>query len=428
MKNTKHKHSKSPTSFINPLRLWSEKQIQTHSPFSIDLERIMHCSYFRRLQGKTQVWGAQESDFFRTRLTHSLETAYIGRSIAISMEVDQDLVFALCLAHDLGHPPFAHEGTRLLDHFAVSQSNGRVRFDDNAQNLRILTQLASIGHDETHGLNPSASMIDGLIKYKRSCLGSCGWYPEEDEIVGWAAHICATGDRRNPLASIVEIADDMAYACHDLEDAIRAEMIRLETLEVACERMQSEKARKIVQKSLIPIMNEVVRSREPDSLRQHCTKIRLELLNIMLTDILTLSKDSSFKERFFDPTSHDSMNPFLVELPHLAEILSVLKEIVLERVIHAPNVQTLRFASLTLLESYLKRFWPLLNEPQNPMHRHALLSLPRDWQARFNIAQDQDTKLRFLLDYIAGMSDQYLMNQANMFYNPLAYRAFGNRK
>jgi dGTPase len=303
-----------------------------------------------------------------------------------------------------------------------------VRFDDNAQNLRILTQLASIGHDETYGLNPSASMIDGIIKYKRTCSGSCGWYPEEDEIVGWAAHICATGDRRNPLASIVEIADDMAYACHDLEDAIRAEMIRLETLEMACERMQSEKARKIVQKSLIPIMNEVVRSREPDSLRQQCSKIRLELLNIMLTDILTLSKDPLFKERFFDPSSHDSMNPFLVELPHLAEILSVLKEIVLERVIHAPNVQTLRFASLSLLESYLKRFWPLLNEPQNPMHRHALLSLPRDWQARFSAAQDQDTKLRFLLDYIAGMSDQYLMNQANMFYNPLAYRAFGNRK
>lgn len=428
-KNTTKKiPSNSSPLFINSLRLWNEKQTSFHSPFAIDLERIMHCSYFRRLQGKTQVWGVQESDFFRTRLTHSLETAYIGRSIAIRMGIDQDLVFALCLAHDLGHPPFAHEGARLLDHFASVHSQGRVRFDDNAQNLRIVTRLANIGHAETDGLNPSASMIDGLIKYKRTCSGSCGWYPEEDEIVGWAAHVCGTGDRRNPLASIVEIADDLAYACHDLEDAIRAEMIRVETLELAFERMQSEEAKKHLQKSMIPVMDEASRSRQPDALRQNCSRIRHELLTIMLDDVLELSSSSSFQKRFFDPSYHESMNPFLAELPHLAEILSVLKEIVMERVIHAPNVQTLRFASLTLLESYLKHFWPVLNEPQNTMHRHALLSLPKDWQIKLSQAQDQDDKLRLLLDYIAGMSDQYLMNQANMFYNPLAYRAFGNRK
>jgi dGTPase len=415
-------------SFMSSLRLWPDKAISNHSPFALDLDRIMHSSYFRRLQGKTQVWGVQESDFFRTRLTHSLETGYIGRSIAIHMELDQDLVFALCLAHDLGHPPFAHEGARLLDHFALAQSQGRVRFDDNAQNLRIITRLAGSYKDTADGLNPSASMIDGLIKYKRTCSGSCGWYPEEDEIVSWAAHVCGTGERRNPLASIVEISDDLAYASHDLEDAIRAEMIRLESLELALERMESERARNLLQGILQPVMDESARSRQPDTLRQNCTKIRKAILEMLLTDILEISQDRSFKERFFDPASHESMNPFLIELPHLAEILSILKEIVLERVIHAPNVQTLRFASLSLLESYLERFWPLLNEPQNPMYRHALLSLPKEWQVRLSQSSDQDDKLRLLLDYIAGMSDQYLMNQAHMFYNPLAYRAFGNRK
>lgn len=428
MNKKSRSHKLSSPSFINSLRLWPEKSPPLHSPFALDLDRIIHSSYFRRLQGKTQVWGVQESDFFRTRLTHSLETGYIGRTIAIHMGIDQDLVFALCLAHDLGHPPFAHEGARLLDHFASSHSQGRVRFDDNAQNLRIITQLASAQHDYTQGLNPSASMIDGIIKYKRLCNGSCGWYPEEDEIVSWAAHVCGTGDRRNPLASIIEISDDLSYACHDLEDAIRAEMIRVESLDLTLERIHNDKAKKQLQAIFQPVMDESIRSRQPDTLRQSCTRIRKDILDILLHDILELCKGEAFKERFFDPTSHESINPFLAELPHLAEILAVLKEIVLERVIHAPNVQTLRFASLSLLESYLKRFWPLLNEPQNPMYRHALLSLPRDWQARLSEASDQDDKLRLLLDYIAGMSDQYLISQANMFYNPQAYRAFGNRK
>lgn len=429
LKNLRKKNDKSPFSAcISSIRLWNEPSCTLFGPFTVDLERITQSSYFRRLQGKTQVWGVQESDFFRTRLTHSLETAHIGTQVAKHLGIDQDLVNALCLAHDLGHPPFGHEGARLLDYFAKVHSAGRVRFDDNAQNLRILCKLATAPIEQVYGLNLCASMVDGLIKYKRACSGSCGWYPEEDDIVAWAARECSTGDLRNPLASIVEVSDDLAYVCHDLEDAIRADMIRIDNIERALDSLTNEKAKQLVVSALAGVLEQVKTSDNPDALRNQRHKIRQSLLSSMLSDVIKLSACESFQTRFFDPRNHETLNPYLTELPHIAELLEVLKEIVLERVINTPNVQTLRFASLSLMQSYLERFWPLLNEPNHPMYQHALLSLPRDWQWRLCSAQTSDERLRFLLDYVSGMSDQYFMNQAGMFYNPISYRAVENRK
>lgn len=412
--------------FISSIRLKENASSFGSSPFFIDLERVLHSTYFRRLQGKTQVWGVHESDFFRTRLTHSLETSHLGRQIATSLGIDTELIEALCLAHDLGHPPFAHEGARLLDYFARKNSDGRVRFDDNAQNLRIIARLASGDHDE--GLNPCASMIDGLIKYKRSCLGSCGWYPEEDEIVAWAARSCGTGDYRNPLASIVEIADDLAYACHDLEDAIRAGMIRHDVLERAFSAITDPRARSLIEQTLSDVLGIVRQSREPDALRYQRHRLRSALLFSMLHEILELGKSDDFRRSFMNPAYHETLNPYLVQLPHIAELLEVLKELVLDHVINAPNVQTLRFAGLSLMENYLKHFWPLITEPHHPMYRHAILSLPKEWQVRLSGLQRSDAKLRLLLDYVAGMSDHYLMSQAAMFYNPIPYRAVETRK
>jgi dGTPase len=420
--------SLSSYSFINQERLTYEIKSDFYSDFLKDLEAILHSSYFRRLQGKTQVWGVQESDFFRTRLTHSLETAHLSRLIGRCLGFDDDLTYALGLAHDIGHPPFGHEGARVLDRFASSHSAGRVRFDDNAQNLRIICRLATSQDPRQEGLNLCASTIDGLIKYKKSCKSSCGWYPEEDSIVSWACQKCQTGSYRNPLASLLELADDLAYSCHDLEDAIRADMIRIESLEKALDSLKKPKAKLLIHSTLGELFTQIRLKSEPDALRLQRHKICQNLLSVLIQEVLTLISSSDFRISFYKPESHADANPFYQELEHVDEILTLLKQLVLERVIYSPNVQTLRLAGLSLMQSYLERFWPLINQPEQTLYRHALMSFPKDWQVKNSRVQSADERLRLLLDYVAGMSDQYLMNQASMFYNPLAYRAIENRK
>ena len=141
------------------------------SPFQVDRDRVLHTTAFRRLQNKTQVFWSGEYDFYRTRLTHSLEVAQIGRSICgwllastddFSPEntIDADLVEAVCLSHDLGHPPFGHAGERSLNHFMAPYGG----FEGNAQTLRLLTER--IFSQRRTGMDPSRAFVDGILKYK----------------------------------------------------------------------------------------------------------------------------------------------------------------------------------------------------------------------------------------------------------------------
>src|ERR1700684_4165690 len=141
-------------------RLHPEPQSQTRSPFRRDCDRIIHCTAFRRLKHKTQVFVFHEGDHYRTRLTHTLEVAQIARSLARALGLDEDLSEALALAHDLGHPPFGHAGERALD-AALATHGG---FDHNAQTLRIVTRLER-RYAEFDGLNLTWETLEGLVKH-----------------------------------------------------------------------------------------------------------------------------------------------------------------------------------------------------------------------------------------------------------------------
>lgn len=190
------------------------------SAFQRDRDRIIHSIAFRRLRHKTQVFIAPDGDHYRVRLTHSLEVAQIGRVIARALGLDEDLTEALCLAHDIGHPPFGHAGEDALE-TAMTDAGG---FDHNANTLRVLMRLESpyCGHE---GLNLSWETLEGLAKHNGPILRP-GWALQELD----AAYPLDLTTFASLEAQVAAISDDIAYDNHDIDDGLRAGFLKLDDL------------------------------------------------------------------------------------------------------------------------------------------------------------------------------------------------------
>lgn len=188
-------------------RAYTEEEAAYRTAFQRDRDRILHTTAFRRLEYKTQVFVSLEGDYYRTRLTHTLEVAQIARTIARALGANEDLVEAICLAHDLGHPPFGHSGEQTLGRLM----DGRGGFDHNRQSMRIVTELEQ-RYPGFPGLNLTWEVREGIVKHETEydLAGAEGYEPEK------RAHL---------EAQIANAADELAYTAHDLDDGLRSALI-----------------------------------------------------------------------------------------------------------------------------------------------------------------------------------------------------------
>jgi len=247
------------------------------SPFQIDRDRIIHSSEFRRLQGKTQVFLPGEYDFYRTRLTHSIEVAQIGRAICSCLfskekdllnekyHIDEDLVESICLSHDLGHPPFGHAGERTLNRL-MKYFGG---FEGNAQTLRMITEIFYRDDDKHRGMNPTRAFVDGILKYK--AVFKQFKKPENhfiyDEQQKYIEFIFGGNKQPKNISStenlnrfqsiecqIMDWADDTAYAINDIVDSISGGFITMTKLLDWAEKNELSQSQTIIVENMLAWM------------------------------------------------------------------------------------------------------------------------------------------------------------------------------
>ena len=387
------------------------------SPFQRDRDRIIHSSAFRRLQAKTQVFLSGEYDFYRTRLTHSIEVAQIGRSICNFLRatspylneqffIDGDLVEAASLAHDLGHPPFGHSGEKILNDLMKDYGG----FEGNAQTLHLLTEVIHSSGGKRVGMKPTRGLLDAVLKYKslrqqlKNPINHFLYDPQSiylDFVFGhqpFPAELTA-GDIRNHFRAIecqiMDWADDTAYSLNDIIDGYNARLINRTRLEnwAADQSLTSEENSWLTGMITATSKGNVTQtfSRKIGQFIQACTME--ERVNFMSEQTnrykyaLLLSGEKYREACFYKRVASDLVfdSPQLLQLRHKWE-----------------NVLRQFFG--TLLENYCS------NTPQKlvaeDVHRNIMDN------------QDQHSRMRLICDYIAGMTDAYLIRSYRRLFDP----------
>ncbi len=342
------------------------------SEYQRDRDRIVHCAAFRRLEYKTQVFVNHEGDLFRTRLTHSIEVAQIGRSIARSLGLNEDLTEAIALAHDLGHTPFGHTGQDALNECMKNYGG----FEHNLQSLRVVDWLEE-RYAEFPGLNLTFETREGILKHcpvaKARELGDVG-----ERFI--------TKQQAGAEAQLVNLADEIAYSNHDVDDGLRYGLIGLDALQDI--------------QIFADYYNEV-RKRYPDltERRQIYETIR-RMINHMVIDLVENSGRLLAASAAASPADiRTAPFPLIAYSEKAREQILALKRFLRGSLYSHVRVERMSQKSADIIRALFGHF---LDDP---------LQLPRQYQEKLNHtggkAQSQDSVARIIADYIAGMTDRY---------------------
>jgi dGTPase len=382
-------------------RLHDESISTFRSPFQRDRDRIIHSSAFRRLKHKTQVFVEHEGDYYRTRLTHTIEVAQVARTIAGALGLNTDLAEAVALAHDLGHPPFGHTGEDAL-HELMAPYGG---FDHNAQALRIVTKLEKhyAGFD---GLNLTWETLEGIAKHNGPAISDHGGSHsaptrellpyaliEVDNL--WDLELSTNASAE---AQVAAVADDCAYNHHDLHDGLRAGLFTEDDL---CE---------------LPVIGECFA--EVDRLHPGLEPMRRRhealrrVFGVMVEDVIAVAEN---RLTALQPQSVDDIRsmegPIIRFSKPLYQNLKAIKGFLFTQMYRAPSVVVER-KRVTMMVNAL---FPLFMEQPD--------LLPEDWHedvaravARGN--EGQTELARVVLDYVAGMTDRFAIQEYHRLIDP----------
>jgi dGTPase len=383
------------------------------TPFQTDRDRIIYSSAFRRLQAKTQVFLSGEFDFYRTRLTHSLEVAQIGRSICSFLKqtspflnddffVDPDLVEAICLAHDIGHSPFGHAGERTLHHLMKPYGG----FEGNAQSLHIIVETIYPGVDSRRGMNPTRAFMDGIFKYKRlfrehpEALNQF-IYDEQAYLRAFVLgeinpdNIPDLNHFRSLECEIMDWADDSAYCLNDLVDSINAGFLRFERVQrwAQCQNLRGEQAQHA------ETVLSAIRDRKAEA--RFSKKIGLFIRACSLGERLTSPLTITNRHRFH----------LLID-PAVRLEADFYKRLSQELVFDHSQLHQLERKGRVILEGIFEAF------SESYLSQSGLRLMPESFDRIIRLKDDRRARARVLCDYIAGMTDGFAIRTYKRLFDP----------
>ncbi len=358
-------------------RLYAEEESAFRSPFQRDRDRIIHASAFRRLKHKTQVFIEHEGDYFRTRLTHSIEVAQVARTISGALGLNPELTEAVALAHDLGHTPFGHTGEDALA-LLMEPYGG---FDHNAQAIRIVTSLER-HYAEWDGLNLTWETLEGIAKHNGPVTGDVPWALAEYN----ARHDLELHTHASAEAQVAALADDVAYNNHDLHDGLRAELFSTDEL------------------AELPIVNgcfaEVDRIYPGLNYYRRRHEALRRFFGILVEDVIAVSRARLAEAAPQSAADVRHAGRMMVQFsPDLWAQLKVIRQFLFERMYRAPDVVVMREKVTRVVNELFPLF---LEEPE---------LLPKQWRKDVADAQGEVALARIVADYIAGMTDRFAIQE-----------------
>ena len=347
------------------------------SPFQRDRDRIIHASAFRRLKHKTQVFVEHEGDYYRTRLTHTIEVAQVARTIAGALGLNQELAEAVALAHDLGPPPFGHTGEDALS--ALMQPYGG--FDHNAQAIRIVTKLER-HYADFDGLNLTWETLEGIAKHNGPVSAPVPYALADFN----AVYDLELDSYASAEAQVAAFSDDIAYNHHDLHDGLRAGLFtEADLMELPVTG---------------PAFAEVdALYRDLDPMRRRHEALR-RVFGVMVEDVIAIART---RLQAANPQSVDEIRalgkPVIRFSKKLFMELKAIRAFLFERMYRAPSVMVERARVTKMIEDLFPLF---MADPG---------LLPDEWHGDLRAVDDETALARLVLDYVAGMTDRFAIQQ-----------------